>query len=118
MLYVLRGPSGETTGVYGTQVQADGSVHDLEPGSVRAAALGTWASPHTGGQYPSGWQVTLPDGARLRVEPQLADQELYFPGFAGQAAGVGLMAYWEGAVSVTGDRSGLGYVELTGYAPR
>jgi predicted secreted hydrolase len=25
------------------------------------------------------------------------------------------MAYWEGAVTVTGDRTGKGYVELTGY---
>ena len=28
------------------------------------------------------------------------------------------LAYWEGAVTVTGDRTGVGYVELTGYAGR
>jgi predicted secreted hydrolase len=118
MLYVLRGPSGETTGVYGTRVLADGLVQDLQPGSVRAEATGRWTSPHTGAVYPSGWQLTLPDGARLDLRPQLQDQELYFPG-ADQAGGTsGTLAYWEGAVSVSGDRHGLGYVELTGYAGR
>jgi len=28
------------------------------------------------------------------------------------------MAYWEGAVKVSGDRTGVGYVELTGYIGR
>jgi predicted secreted hydrolase len=116
MLYVLRGPSGETSGVYGSQVLPDGTVRELEPGSVTARSTGSWLSPHTGGRYPSGWQLTLPDGQRLELRPQLVDQELYFPGVGGPAAGVGVMAYWEGAVTVSGDRTGVGYVELTGYA--
>jgi len=28
----------------------------------------------------------------------------------------GLLQYWEGAVTISGDRTGQGYVELTGYA--
>jgi predicted secreted hydrolase len=118
MLYVLRGPDGATTGVYGTQVMADGSERDLEPGSVTSLSTSTWTSPHTGAVYPSGWLVTLPDRTHLTVQPSLADQELYFPGVASQTTGVGVMAYWEGAVTITGDRSGVGYVELTGYAGR
>jgi predicted secreted hydrolase len=143
MLYVLRGANGETTGVYGTQVLADGSSRDLRPGSVTTEATGTWTSPHTGAVYPSGWQLTLSDGERLALSPQLVDQELYFPAAGGQGSGVSaqgsegatpatvsdsrkvaseaigsVMAYWEGAVSVTGDRTGVGYVELTGYAAR
>ena len=117
MLYVLRSAAGETTGVYGSQVLADGSVRDLPLGSVLAESTGTWTSPHTGAVYPSGWLLNLPDGERLDVRPQLEDQELWFPGSA-SSAGVGAMAYWEGAVSVTGDRTGVGYVELTGYAAR
>jgi predicted secreted hydrolase len=116
MLYVLRGARGETTGVYGTQVLADGSVQALSQGSVVADATGSWTSPHTGAVYPSGWRLTLPDGQRLTVEPQLADQELWFPDATGTATGAGSMAYWEGAVRVSGDRTGVGYVELTGYA--
>ena len=114
MLYVLRGVDGQTTGVYGTRVLADGTVADLQPGSVRAEAIGRWTSPHTGASYPSGWRLTLPNGERLELTPQLLDQELYFPGSpSGQT-----MSYWEGAVTVTGDRTGQGYVELTGYASR
>ena len=113
MLYVLRSADGETTGVYGSETSADGTVRDLQPGSVTAEAIGSWTSPHTGAVYPSGWRLTLPDGARLVLEPQLRDQELWFPGASG--VGPGAMAYWEGAVSVTGARTGQGYVELTGY---
>jgi predicted secreted hydrolase len=111
MLYVLRGSPGAPTAVYGTQVLADGSPRDIEPGSITSTPLGTWTSPHTGAVYPSGWRVALPNGDMVRVEPVLADQELFFPGFGG-------MAYWEGAVRVEGDRRGVGYVELTGYAAR
>ncbi len=125
MLYVLRAPSGETTGVYGTQMLADGTTRDLGPGSVRAEATDSWTSPHTGAVYPSGWLLTLPGGERLELRPQLLDQELYFPGAGGQApgvidaaAGASVPAYWEGAVTVVGDRTGVGYVELTGYAAR
>jgi predicted secreted hydrolase len=123
MLYVLRGVDGQTTGVYGTQVLADGSVADLRPGTVNAEAVGPWTSPHTGAVYPSGWRLQLPTGERLSLAPQLVDQELYFPGVRGQGSGVSTtpsdaqaMAYWEGAVTVSGDRTGVGYVELTGYA--
>ena len=111
MLYVLRSSTGDTTGVYGTRVLADGSVQELSPGAVTADAVGTWTSPHTGAVYPSGWRLTLPDGAHLSLQPQLLDQELWFPEALGSA-----MAYWEGAVTISGDRTGLGYVELTGYA--
>jgi predicted secreted hydrolase len=116
MLYVLRAGTGEATGVYGSQVLADGSVRDLAPGSVLAESTGSWTSPHTGAVYPSGWLLSLPGGERLDVRPLLDDQELWFPGSSSAVGGVGAMAYWEGAVSVTGDRTGVGYVELTGYA--
>jgi predicted secreted hydrolase len=118
MLYVLRDPTGETSAVYGTQVLADGSTRDLAPDSVRAEATGTWTSPHTGGRYPSGWVLTLPAGERLELRPQLLDQELFFPRVGDRAPAPGTIAYWEGAVTVTGDRIGVGYVELTGYAGR
>ncbi|GAC1314332.1 MAG: lipocalin-like domain-containing protein [Chloroflexota bacterium] len=116
MLYVLRAPSGETTGVYGTEVLADGTLRDLLPGTVTSVPLGTWTSPHTGATYPAGWVLTRADGSQLRIAPALADQELYFPGLSDSQTGLGVMAYWEGAVRVTGDRTGVGYVELTGYS--
>jgi predicted secreted hydrolase len=114
MLYVLRGTAGETTGIYGTRVLPDGSVQEVSPDAVMASATGSWTSPHTGAVYPSGWHLSLPDGLQLNIQPQLLDQELWFP----ESQTFGKMAYWEGAVTVTGDRTGVGYVELTGYAAR
>jgi predicted secreted hydrolase len=103
MVYVLR-----TLGlVLGTYVHADGSQDELT--AVQVEATGSWTSPHTGATYPSGWQLTLPDGRALSLTPLLQDQELYFPGQGG-------LPYWEGAVGVSGDASGQAYVELTGYA--
>ncbi|MBV9581000.1 MAG: hypothetical protein JO057_20665 [Chloroflexi bacterium] len=110
MLYVLRSATGETTAVYGSLVQADGQVQDLASGQVTSTPVGSWTSPHTGAVYPSGWQLTLADGSHILVSPQLEDQELWFPETPG------LLQYWEGAVSISGDRHGQGYVELTGYA--
>lgn len=117
MLYVLRSATGATTGVYGTQVLADGSVHELGPGAVVAEPTGHWTSPHTNATYPSGWRVSLPAGhLRLVLSPRLADQELYFPGRSDLTSNVPI--YWEGAVSIVGEDGspgGQGYVELTGY---
>jgi predicted secreted hydrolase len=42
----------------------------------------------------------------ITVTPLVSDQELY---------GTGIV-YWEGASRITGDATGYGYVELTGYA--
>jgi predicted secreted hydrolase len=116
MLYVLRTPEGETTAVYGTRIEADGSARDLAEGAIEITPTGHWTSPHSGGTYPLGWRIEAPDEAlRLWVTPRLDDQELYFPGAAVESP-----IYWEGAVLVEDERGsevGLGYVELTGYAP-
>jgi predicted secreted hydrolase len=113
MLYVLRGASEDVAAVYGTQILADGTTRDLNAGAVHTESISTWTSPHTGAVYPSGWRLMLADGARLILQPDLQDQELYFPG-----ASQGALPYWEGAVTISGDRTGVGYVELTGYAGR
>jgi predicted secreted hydrolase len=104
MLYVLRSQGL----VYGTYVHADGSQEPVTAAQVEAT--GSWTSPHTRATYPSGWRVVLGDGRALTLTPLLQDQELYFPGQSE-------IAYWEGAVGVSGDATGVGYVELTGYAP-
>jgi predicted secreted hydrolase len=116
MLYVLRDRTGATSAVFGSLIMPDGTVQDIGPGSVRVEAAGQWLSPHSASTYPSGWLVELPEQhLPLTVTPQLQDQELYFPGalFAGPT-------HWEGAVDVhvggAGSPTGVGYVELTGYA--
>jgi predicted secreted hydrolase len=94
----------------GLFIHEDDRTHYLEAGSFSIEATATWQSPHTGAIYPAGWVIAIDDigdGTPLRFEvtPLLADQELHS----------GDIAYWEGAVRVTGDVSGYGYAELTGY---
>ena len=92
----------------GSLIESDGSVTLLTASDISIEVLGTWHSPHTGADYPAGWELTIDVGAdeplRLTVMPLLADQEL--------TEGI---AYWEGAVRISGDVTGYGYAELTGY---
>jgi predicted secreted hydrolase len=73
----------------GTYVDAGGKAHHLSSAefSLRPAA-------HSG-RYPVRW----------RIEAALADQEL-------RTAGAN---YWEGAVTYSGSKKGVGYLEMTGY---
>jgi predicted secreted hydrolase len=93
----------------GLLVEADGSTRYLPAETFTITATGTWTSPHTQAIYPSGWTVALDLGAgqalNLTLTPLQLDQELYS----------GAIAYWEGAVSISGDATGYGYAELTGY---
>jgi predicted secreted hydrolase len=114
MLYLLRRRQGRVTAESsGSLIERDGRVEYLPLDAFSAVATGSWKSPHTGATYPSGWRVRVPRaGIDVVLTPVLADQELALSG------GV---SYWEGAVEVTSQdrparRTGVGYVELTGYA--
>ena len=115
MLYVIRDAQKRPVSTVGTAIAADGSTREIPAAGIAIQSTGSWTSPHTGGVYPSGWRVTLPaQGLTLTLTPLLRDQELV----TSQSTGV---AYWEGAVRVTGMHdgraiAGQGYVELTGYA--
>ncbi len=114
MLYVIRDAQKRPITTFGTAVAADGSASEIPPSVIHTQATGTWTSPVTGGVYPSGWTVALPSDVALTLTPLLKDQELVTTRSTG-------LAYWEGAVGVTGQQagkslSGDGYVELTGYA--
>ncbi len=115
MLYIIRDSQKRPLGAVGTYVSPDGAAHEIPQQHMRFDVLGHWTSPHTGGVYPSGWRVTITDPAvSLTLTPALVDQELV----TAQSTGV---AYWEGAVRISGRASGAavtgqGYVELTGYA--
>lgn len=84
---------------------------------VTIKATGSWHSPHTGANYPSGWDVRIPSlKATFRITPTVKDQELIAPN---QPEG----SYWEGSGRVTGQYAGKAatgnsYTELTGYAAR
>ncbi|MCM8747652.1 hypothetical protein NET02_00670 [Thermomicrobiaceae bacterium CFH 74404] len=116
MLWNTHNGGGQVTFGSGTLVQVDGTPVYLSSDDFTVTPTGQWTSPHSGATYPSGWVVDLPaEGLKLRVTPLLLDQELQ----SLQSTGV---IYWEGAVEAVGTAAGqritgLGYVELTGYAP-
>lgn len=92
----------------GLLIAPDGSTRRLSAEQIDIAVSDTWRSPHSDSEYPAGWEITIggPGGFRIAVTPLMADQELH---------GAGII-YWEGAVSISGDKTGYGYTELTGYA--
>jgi predicted secreted hydrolase len=82
----------------------------LRLADFRIHATGRWRSPTTGGLYPAGWHIQVPsEKLDVTVQPTVPQQEVVTRGGAG-------VSYWEGSVRVTGSASGVGYVELTGYA--
>ncbi len=91
----------------GLLVYPDGGARALSADDISIEATASWRSPHSGGEYPAGWEIEVggADGFRIDVSPLLADQELHSAG----------IVYWEGAVQVSGDKGGYGYAELTGY---
>lgn len=92
----------------GLLVEADGTTRALRSDEFTITPTGEWASPHTGATYPAGWtiEVSGDGGFSIEVTPLQPDQELHDSD----------PAYWEGAVAVSGDATGYGYAELTGYA--
>jgi predicted secreted hydrolase len=112
MVYTMRLAGGGIDRTsHGAAIAADGSARKLGVEEFELEATGTWRSPRSGAEYPSGWTLRVPsEGLQLEVEPLLEDQELPLS-----------IVYWEGAVEVRGNRdgepiSGVGFAELTGYA--
>ena len=118
MLYRFRQKDG-SAGAFsaGTYVDAQGRTLYLgyrdfvmQPGTER------YVSPSTKAQYPTTWEVQVPSlGLQLRLSTPLQSQELV----SGLGAG---LSYWEGAIRAQGTRDGkanggVGYLEMTGYAP-
>ena len=92
----------------GLQILPDGSARQLSAEQISIVVRDTWRSPHSDSEYPAGWDITIrgPEEFRIAVTPLMPDQELHSAD----------IIYWEGAVQVSGDKTGYGYAELTGYA--
>jgi predicted secreted hydrolase len=116
MLYLIRDADGKQLRVDGSIVSLDGELSVLGEGDFAITVDGEWTSSGTGTTYPSGWTITIPDHElSITVRPSLPHQELDTRATTG-------VIYWEGEVVVAAtDRgrpvAGLGYTELTGYAP-
>ena len=106
MIYQLRRADGSEDPLSkGVLVAPDGTPTPLSSSDFALTPVRTWASPR-GGAYPLAWRVEIPgEGLSLTVEAAMEDQEL-------RAA----VRYWEGAVDVSGSASGVGFLEMTGYA--
>ena len=106
MLYQLRLRDGGVDPFSsGVLIDSKGDTRKLSSDDFRIDVRRDWTSPRTGITWPSGWDISIPAlDITLRVTPMQDDQEMPLS-----------VIYWEGAVRVTGDRSGYGYVELTGY---
>ncbi|ACN17354.1 putative ABC-type transport system, hydrolase component [Desulforapulum autotrophicum HRM2] len=110
MICQIRQADGAPNGYgFGSLSRSNGTYEILSEAQFSIRALRQWKSPTTGNQYPSLWDIKLPDhGINLRVTPVIQDQEHTH-----------MMAYWEGAARFKGKGiNGLGYVELTGYQGR
>jgi predicted secreted hydrolase len=117
MIFRFRRPDGSTLPQSsGTFVDRSGSHHFIAANDFDVVPTNWWISPHDGARYPSGWTITLrAEHATLTVTPLLVDQEL-------STSHSTQVTYWEGACSIAGTLDGkpvdgVGYAELTGYAP-
>ena len=109
MLGQIRQIDGSIEPVFGgLLVYPDGGARYLDSDSFSLRVTDTWRSPHSDAVYPAGWEIEIlgAEGFKFGVTPLQADQELHSSD----------IIYWEGAVRVSGDVSGYGYAELTGYA--
>ena len=114
MLFRIRRSDG-TIDPYsaGTFVDAQGRNRHLSAGDFTLTPGKTWTSGASGGRYPVEWSIVVPGlGFNATVRTPLARQEM-----------TGSTNYWEGAIDIDATRlgrrlSGVGYLEMTGYAGR
>ncbi len=104
MLFRLRTKAGrsEPENRYGILIERDGSSRVLSPAQIRLTPGKTWRGPK-GQAYPIEWQLAAGD-MKLTIQARQPNQAM-----------TGRFDYWEGAVSVSGDAKGVGYLEMTGY---
>lgn len=112
MLFQIRREDGSVQPYSsGSFIYPDGTVQHLELDDWQLDVLDYWTSPTSGGRYPAGWRLQIPEiELELEGRPLMANQELNVS-----------TTYWEGAVDFSGSRGGdpvkaRGYIEMTGYA--
>ena len=116
MAMVLRnrkGGIGSASNV--TIIETEGRNRQMGNSQFMVTVLDSWKSPDSKAVYPTGWRFQIPsDSIDLSIKARLENQEMITLKSTGTI-------YWEGSVSITGSKAGkpvtgLGYVELTGYA--
>jgi len=118
LLYRLRRKSGAKDPYSsGTYVDPRGQAHFLEAGEFDLTPREAWESKESGARYPVSWEISVPSlQLQLLEQTDLKAQEL--------TSHTNVTPhYWEGAVTYKGiihsqPVTGVGYLELTGYAGR
>jgi len=111
MLFQIRRQDGSIDpNSSGTYIDASGRATHLKRSDFQLQPLDPWTSPATHARYPIRWRITIPPlHVTLDCTAALPDQEL-------GAEDAATPPYWEGAVTYTGSSTGVGYLEMTGYA--
>lgn len=107
----LRRADGSALWAGGSFRSADGVLRNFAAQDVRMDPLTHWVSPMSKARYPVHWRIETP-GGHYRVVALLDNQELDSRSSTGAI-------YWEGLSEIRdsrGQRLGLGYLEMTGYA--
>lgn len=108
MAFRIRGADGKPLWAGATYRAPGAPARPFGPSDVSFAPTRTWKSARTGAAYPVAMEVRV-GAQRWQLEPLMDDQELDARASTGTV-------YWEGAVRVSGQSAGRGYLELTGYS--
>jgi predicted secreted hydrolase len=109
MLFQVRRTDGGPPFSAGTYVARDGQSHYLSAADFRLETLESWTSTKTRAAYPIRWRIVIPKlNLSLECSATVRDQEL--------GEGKDGNSYWEGAVTYSGSKLGVGFLEMTGYA--
>jgi predicted secreted hydrolase len=87
----------------GTYISASGESTSLHPENIELRVLQSFNVDNR--ELPLLWQVIIPN-KDINIEVKAIKKEAYNPSVFG---------YYEGAVEISGNRSGVGFLELTGY---
>ena len=96
----------------GLMIYPDGETRYLDAEDFTIEATDSWESPATGAVYPLDWVISIEADALRQDDDFVIDVT---PLMRAQELNSGDIAYWEGAVEISGDATGYGYAELTGY---
>jgi predicted secreted hydrolase len=109
MLFQLRNRDGSIDRYSaGTYIDAQGRAQHLRREEFMLKPLEFWSSTKSKARYPIKWRIEIQKlGIAMDCVAALPNQEL-----VGERGGT---TYWEGAVRYAGSRTGVGYLEMTGY---
>lgn len=102
MLFCIRNDQNSYDYCSGSRIAQNGQATQLSRQDIGLSVLEQINL--NGKNYPSKWQITLPDTAPIVLETITKDSRNQLS-----------ISYWEGRVRAYGGFNGLGYAELTGY---